>query len=57
MSFSEDYLAEVQQVAGDLDTRMIERLAFLLAQVRAAARAAFHSRSGRKRRQCLARRK
>ncbi len=34
MSFSEDYLAEVQQVAGDLDTRMIERLAFLLAQVR-----------------------
>jgi D-sedoheptulose 7-phosphate isomerase len=34
MSFSEDYLAEVQQVAGDLDTRMIERLASLLAQVR-----------------------
>jgi D-sedoheptulose 7-phosphate isomerase len=34
MSFSEDYLAEVQQVAGDLDTRIIERLAFLLAQVR-----------------------
>ena len=37
MSFSEDYLAEVQQVAGDLDTRMIERLAFLLAQVRSSA--------------------
>jgi len=34
MSFSEDYLAEVQQVAAHLDTRMIERLASLLAQVR-----------------------
>jgi len=34
MSFSEDYLAEVQQVAAHLDTRMIERLASLLARVR-----------------------
>ena len=34
MSFSEDYLGEVQQVAAHLDTRMIERLASLLAQVR-----------------------
>ena len=34
MSFSEDYLAEVQQVAAHLDTRIIERLASLLAQVR-----------------------
>jgi D-sedoheptulose 7-phosphate isomerase len=34
MSFSQDYLAEVQAVAVQLDTGAIERLASLLAQVR-----------------------
>ena len=46
MTFSEQFLHEVEAVARQLDRQAIEQTAELLARVRARGRPALHSRGG-----------